>query len=218
MGAPRQLRFLCPPPLLGERSVAAQLCLLTTDFSPPAVSLFSLQSDAEPPWLRAGESPGLMPAPVQTSKKLGILLGRWDRTRGNTGRSLWRGRVCRVGGCHQLGDTWTSGACGIMPKPVLTRDCWGAPSFRASQEGAGSIRMGLSPSEPRVAVPHLQHDQYPSWDSQGQRLGFQRAFGDEMILAQLCARMAGHRTSPRQGHALLLRFHQPVSPCRSKKR
>lgn len=220
LGALRRLRFPCPPPFLGERSAVAQLCLLTMDFSPPAVSLFSLQSEVEPPWLKAGESPALMPAPVQTSKELGILPGVWDGTQGDTGRSLRWDRVRRVGGCHELGDIWGAGARGITPKLVLAGGLLGTTDLQGISGGSWGHQDG--------AIPLLN----PGWrcplppTSPASLLGQSGTVAglpDKEPLVMKCLLSSsvpvGPDTQPTRAKVTLfpLGFYQPVSYCRRKK-
>lgn len=163
------------------------------DFPPPAVSLFSLQSDAEPPWPTAGESLAPMPAPVQTRKELGILpeggMEHKGMRGGPYGRIRWAG----------LGAAMSWGTPGVSPWVS-----WGPPSSGDLRRVLGPLGWSCPPSELRAEVFPTSHvTSIPpgtvgdsGWPSR------QRAFGDEMTLEQLYTSVAGHTTSPYQGHAL----------------
>lgn len=80
-----------------------------------------------------------MPAPVQTGKELGILLG------GGMGHKGTRRGPCsrigyRVRGRCELGDTWDAGARGVTPKPGLAEGLLGTTVLRGISGGSWGHR------------------------------------------------------------------------------
>lgn len=160
----------------------------------------------------------LMPAPVQTSKELGIL------PRGGMGqKGTWRGLCSRVGyqvgGCCELGDSWGAGAHGVTPKPAL------AGGLLGTTDPWGTSGGSWGHQDRAVPLPN------PGWRcplppaSPASLLGQSRTVAghpdkEPLVLKCLLSSSVPAQPDTRPAHAkvtlFLLGFYQPVSYCRRK--